>query len=218
MSGALGAVRRVAALLADVIPGQLRAVEAALNLPAGVLPDPGLVQPTQPGELGVEDYPALIVSVLSTTAGELEDLDTYGDLLDGPGTSLAPSELWSLVYRMRVEVFVVADNVEAADTLRYAYLLAVRWALLSNRNVPDVLVERSGDVHDDRPATQATLGGATPLFAEAFDTVAGGENNAWSQALLDFPLTIAEAVPGTPGVPVDSITVAPTVLGWHPSD
>lgn len=226
MNGARGAGVRLAALLAGAVPARLPGIEVALGLPAGYLPVPATCTSVQPGELGIEDAPALITSVLSATVTDLEDLDTYGDPMDGPGGyGLAPGQLWSVVYRMRTEVFVVADDIETADVLRYAYALAVREVLLGNRDVPDVPV----DVNDPTEGTVATIDGARPLITEAFDTVTTADSRAWSQALLDYPLTVAEPLAGAPGVPVDSITTHATVVGlrdplpgapprWHPSD
>lgn len=225
MRGAAGAADRLVDLLDEHLSAQLRSVEAGdPHLTPGELGEAQLITSSNPGEIGVENQPAVVASVLRTTAAELDDLDTFADFPDadedGPaGAPVLAGQVWVLLYSCRLEVSLTAPNVALADRWRYGWLTAVRQVLLVHRHLGA-----------DAGEGPAMVGGAAPLFTEAYDDTVLTGGRAFTRALIDFPLLVAERLDVTEAaapVPVGQLTVRATTVGstqrfpdppFHPSD
>lgn len=162
MRGPYQATQLVSELIATGIEAELRSIEREESFPQGSLGVPGLVTATDPGDVPIEKYPAVVVSTSTTPSAVLSDSE--------PG-----EEEWEVTYTIEAEVRVTHPNPETTDALRYAWLLAVRQCVLSNRQLDGAAIGSS--------------------FAEAYDAVGGdGRGRFYSAALIRFPLTVTETL------------------------
>lgn len=192
MIGPEGAAQLVSTYLEARLPVQLAAVRARLAVAASALPDPGLVLPVDKLRLGVEDYPAVLVEVQRLRRLIRVDVD-------------AGRELYAGVYPVRTLMFVRGDDQLDTDLVRKRYVLAVREALLSRRQLTGLDPGPTGIVVD-------------PLsLAESYSPTMTDDAGATIQgAYVDVDVTVREDL--EPDAPLGTATTleADTRLLPHP--
>jgi hypothetical protein len=121
LPGAWGAARAIRDLLERHVTEALRSVESDdPDLQRGELEDPALIVTSEPDDLGVDQTPALVISVAQSDSVAVDDVDLL-------------TESWEIAYAVTVEAYVAGHDIESADRWRYSYVLALRRALLSHR-------------------------------------------------------------------------------------
>lgn len=155
MIGAEGASNLVAEMLADRVPGRLAAIAARTGAAEGTLPPLQLVTASDPGPLGLEQYPALIVMTRSSVpSGQVVEVDDPG------------RELYRSVYDLRCLLWVRGETYPDTDLSCKRTLLAVRETLLANRDVGQGTTVLPGSLREDYsgvfpdPAAGGNLAGA----------------------------------------------------------
>lgn len=133
MQGPEGAARHARTWLATRIPARLRVLEARYGLEAGSLADPAQVLDHERGPIGVEDWPAVYVLPLRQEGMTLVDVRDDA------------SEVYRVVYALRVLAWVRADSYATTDQLRKRYALAIREALLERKSLAPAPTYGAGD-------------------------------------------------------------------------
>lgn len=135
MLGPEGAASHARTWLATRIPARLRILEARYSTPTApvVLPDPVQVLDHEVGPLGVEDWPSVFVLPLRQEAMQLVDVRQDS------------SEVYRVVYALRVLAWVRAGDYATTDQLRKRYALAIREALLERKTLTPAPTYNSGD-------------------------------------------------------------------------
>lgn len=187
MDGLEGATRLVVDRLRDALPGKTTGLRARYGVdPATgghLLPDVVTVAGYDTVQLGLEDYPAVLVEGLGAPS-------MRRDTVTGGG------QVWLVVYDVRVYVWV-RGPVDAATTLlvRNRLVLAVRELLMQRRLLPGSamvddrsLTESYSDVAVD-DTSQATLAGGYVQFqlqlVETLDDVDHPAHGPVEEAVLD---------------------------------
>lgn len=145
MRGPEDAAGLVAAMLAGDLPAKVGELAARLNLPAAGLPGappvpdsleaPRLVAAEERYNLTDDEWPAVLVNVLSIV--RTEPVDTVA----GPPTELgvvdadAGAQVWAVTYRVRVYVYARGEDYGDTDRRRKRLTLAARELLLTNREL-----------------------------------------------------------------------------------
>ena len=135
MLGPEGAARHAVTWLAARIPARLRVLEARYSTPEApvVLPDPVRVLDHEVGPLGVEDWPSVFVLPLRQEGMTL--IDVREDA----------SEVYRVIYAIRVLAWVRAEDYAATDQLRKRYALAIRECLLERKTLTPAPTYGSGE-------------------------------------------------------------------------
>ena len=170
---------------------ELRAVETEAGMAVGELGAPKLIEASDPGQIGAEWHPAVLVSVLSTTGQVLDDVQVFGSTTPG-GDPVGPHMVFEVTYRVRHEVVLSAPDLPTADRWRYAWLTAIRASLLANPALDDE--------HADAAPARIDRG-----FVESYDAPASDGTRGYAQGLLEHTLAVTETLTGPAGVAVDGI-------------
>lgn len=200
MLGPEGAGDRVTAWLTARLPARLRALELALGLEAGSLPNPALVAGHDTGPLGLEDWPAVIV-----LPGRLEGLTLVDHATDG-------AEVYRSAYAIEVLGWLRADDYKTTDDLRKRYVLAIREALLERKQ----LATRQA-YGAPAPADAGTFAVDPESIREDYGPVVTDEaRRTIAGVRLDVTVTVVEEL-GAPApmgtVTTATVTATPQALG-----
>jgi hypothetical protein len=124
MRGPLAVARFTKSILDERLAGQLRQVEAEdPDLTAGMLSTPKLITYTEPKwPIGIEQQPAVIVSVRNAGSAVLQDAS-------------ADFETYDVTYEVAAEVYLSHPVPSVADMARYSWTLAIRQVWLSARDL-----------------------------------------------------------------------------------
>lgn len=203
MKGPEGASELVRAWLEQRIPARLTRLEQLLGLPAGSIPTPGLIVAQDRGPIGLEEWPALLV--IPQRMESLELVDVGGD----------GSELYRAGYRVRVLVWVRADDYDTTDLLRKRYVLAVRETLLERKQLTARPAYGTASPGDSAVRPETFTEDYSDVFVDdAGRTIAGG----W----VELVVTVLELLDGEADAPTATeVTVAETgdtsAIPQHPA-
>lgn len=123
MLGATHLTTRTAAWLADEVPRQLATIRTTTGTPARLLPDPLRVIGHDVRELGIDEWPALVVT--PATMGGMSRVDVNPD----------GGETYAVTYSATVYAWVRGDTYADTTRARDAYALAIRSALLTRKQL-----------------------------------------------------------------------------------
>lgn len=188
MNGLEGACDAVTGYLTAGLPAKTAQLRERYAVTAEQLPDVTTVLPHDVDNLGIEQWPAVLVIGQNMTGAVLLDVDDAGD------------ELYRCTYRLHVYVFARGPSYAGTDALRKRLTLGVRELLLVQPGpAPQVLVDR------------------TTLTESYSDLALDEQSRTVGAAYIRVDVTVEESLnPEVAAVRADAVVVDTANLPPHP--
>lgn len=188
MNGLEGACDTVTSYLTTGLPGKTAQLRQRYSATAEQLPDVTTVLGHDVDDLGIEEWPAVLVVGQNMTSAVLLEEDDDGD------------ELYRCTYRLHVYVFVRGPSYAGTDALRKRLTLGVRELLLVRPGLaPDVQADR------------------TSLTESYSDLALDEQSRTVGAAYIRVDVTVEESLdPEVAAVRADAVVVDTANLPPHP--